>query len=225
MTFEFVEYADREMLTISVADRLASQLRVQLQREGRVLMAVPGGTTPGPIFDNLCAAQLDWDRVDIMLSDERWLPETSDRSNTRLLRERLFVGPAAQATLVPMYSNADVPEDALPELAANIAPRLPFGIVVLGMGADMHTASIFPGADRLDDALSGTAPILLAMRAPGAPEPRITVTAHVLNDALNKHIVIFGAEKRAALETARSLDPQNAPIRAVLDRAIVHWAE
>ena len=67
MTYELTTYPDREMLVISLADRLAGELRAQLQHEDRVLMAVPGGTTPGPIFDDLCAAQIDWDRVDVML--------------------------------------------------------------------------------------------------------------------------------------------------------------
>jgi len=90
----------------------------------------------------------------------------------------------------------------------------------------MHTASIFPGADNLDLALSGHAPVLVAMRAPGADEPRVTLSAPVLAGALTKHIVITGAQKRAALERAQSLrDPHLAPICAVLGGATVHWAE
>jgi 6-phosphogluconolactonase len=92
------------------------------------------------------------------------------------------------------------------------------------MGADMHTASIFPGADQLDAALNGDA-TLVAMRAPGAPEPRITLSAKVLNDAMRRHIVIIGAEKRAALEKAQGLSPEEAPVAAVLKGATVHWAE
>ncbi|MGB0440236.1 MAG: 6-phosphogluconolactonase, partial [Paracoccaceae bacterium] len=74
-------------------------------------------------------------------------------------------------------------------------------------------------------ALAPDAPILLPMRAPGAPEPRITLTAPVLNGAMNKHVVIFGQDKRVALETARHLPPHRAPIAAVLSGATIHWAE
>jgi 6-phosphogluconolactonase len=89
----------------------------------------------------------------------------------------------------------------------------------------MHTASLFPGADRLDEALSPTAPILLPMRAEAAGEPRVTLTAPVLRAAFNIHLLITGAEKRAALDRALSLSPAEAPVRAILDTATVHWAE
>ncbi|MGY3437240.1 MULTISPECIES: 6-phosphogluconolactonase [unclassified Marinovum] len=221
---EFIDYPDREMLIIDLANKLAGELRAALDHEERVLMAVPGGTTPGPIFDDLCAADLDWSRVDVMLTDERWVPEDSERSNTRLLRQRLLVDRAAAATYVPLYLPAEQPEERLAELEANLTSRLPIQVLLLGMGADMHTASLFPGADRLDDALDPKAPVLMPMRAPGAPEPRITVTAHVLDDAMSKHIVIFGDDKREALERARQLTPKDAPVAAVLSQAQVHWA-
>ena len=220
---DFKEYADSEMMMIDLANVLASELRNALLSHDRVSLAVPGGTTPGPIFDSISAVDLHWDRVNVMLTDERWVPETSDRSNTKLLRERLLVGKAAAATYVPLYADAPTPEEKLPELAANIAPMLPINVMLLGMGADMHTASIFPEADQLDLALTGKA-VLVAMRAPGAPEPRITLSADVLKGAMSRHIVIIGDEKRAALEKARHLTPNEAPIAAVLNGAIVHWA-
>ena len=83
---------------------------------------------------------------------------------------------------------------------------------------------MFPGADQLESALSPGAPSLLAMHAPGAPEPRITLSAPLMDAALYKHIVIFGAEKRAALERAQNLSATEAPVRAVLNGAFVHWA-
>ncbi|MFD1341858.1 6-phosphogluconolactonase [Litorisediminicola beolgyonensis] len=225
MSYRFEEYADREMLFIDLANRIAGELKDALERAERVVLAVPGGTTPGPVFDDLCCVDLDWARVDVMLTDERWVPEDHDRSNTRLLRERLLTGRAAEARLLPMFLPCQEPEDRLAELEEIISPELPLSVVVLGMGADMHTASIFPGADRLEDALDKRAPILMPMRAPGAPEPRITLTAPVLNGAMSKHILIVGAEKRAALENAKGKPAKEAPINAVLDGAVVHWAE
>ena len=225
MTYEFKEYPDREMLAMDLANQIAGELRAALSHQERAALAVPGGTSPGPVFDALCAADLDWARVDVMLTDERWVPESSERSNTRLLRERLLTNRAAAARLLPLYAEADTPEERLAGLADDIAPALPLAVGLLGMGADMHTASIFPEADKLEEALSNDAPILLPMRAPGAPEPRITLSAHVLDGALKKHIVIYGAEKREVLEEARGLAPLEAPINAVLDEAVVHWAE
>ncbi|EBA07350.1 6-phosphogluconolactonase [Sagittula stellata E-37] len=224
LTYEFFEYPDREMLSIELAQRLAGDLRLALQHEDRAALVVPGGTSPGPIFDDLCAADLDWSRVDVLLGDERWVPEDSPRSNTALIKSRLLVDRAAKARFLPLYAPFDAPEDALEDLSAPIADVLPLAVVLLGMGTDMHTASMFPEADRLEEALKPDAPILMAMRAPGAPEPRITLSAHVLNGAMSKHVLIYGEEKRAVLESARGKPALEAPINAVLDEAKVHWA-
>ncbi|GAA6186951.1 6-phosphogluconolactonase [Litorivita sp. NS0012-18] len=220
----FKEYSDDEMMMIDLAQNLAGELRQSLKAQDRALLVVPGGTTPGPVFDALSSVDLDWARVDVMLSDERWVPEVHIRSNTRLLRERLLVNHAAKARYLPLYARAQTPEEVLVELEAVIAPALPISVLLLGMGADMHTASIFPEADRLEDALSPDAPVLLPMRAAGAPEPRITLTARVLAAAMNKHILITGAQKRAAIERAAKMRPLDAPVAAVLDGATVHWA-
>ncbi|WP_147124921.1 6-phosphogluconolactonase [Shimia ponticola] len=217
-------YADRDMMMIDLANQLAGDLESCLLHHDTASFVVPGGTTPGPIFDNLCAAALDWDRVHVMLSDERWVPEDSPRSNTGLLRARLFQNRAAEAHYVPLYAEADAPEDALPDLIAAVEREMPISVLLLGMGADMHTASLFPGADNLAAALEPTAPALMAMRAPGAPEPRITLTASVLAGAMTTHVVITGDEKRAALDAAQTLSPQEAPISVVLRNATVHWA-
>jgi 6-phosphogluconolactonase len=218
-------YPDREMMMLSLADKIAGQLGEFLRRDSRATLSVPGGTTPGPIFDTLSGVDIDWANVAVVLNDERWVPESSDRSNTRLVRQRLIRGRAAQARLIPLYAPAETPEEMLPALEDGLRPHLPISVLLLGMGADMHTASLFPGADRLEDALSPQAPILLPMRAAAAGEPRITLTAPVLKAAFHIHILITGPEKRAALDRALTLPPSEAPVRAVLDSATVHWAE
>ena len=222
---EFVEYPDCDFMYLRVADKIASELGEFLRRDGHASLCVPGGTTPGPVFDTLSGVDLDWANVSVFLNDERWVPEDSPRSNTRLLRQRLFRGPAAAARMVPLYAPVPRPEDALDALSEGLRPHLPISVLLLGMGADMHTASLFPGADRLEEALSNDAPILMALRADAAGEPRITVTAPVLKTAFHTHILIRGREKREALDRARTLSVSEAPVRAVLDTATVHWAE
>ena len=217
-------YPSREGLMQGLATVIASELRMAL-RGGRATLSVPGGTTPGPVFDALSGEDLDWGRVTVLLNDERWVGEDSPRSNTRLLRERLLVGRAAVAELVPLYAPLPAPEDGLAALSDGIAPHLPISVLLLGMGGDMHTASLFPGADHLVEALAPDAPILMALRAEAAGEPRITLTARVLRGAKHTHILITGADKRAALERALQLPVLEAPVRAVLDHATVHWAE
>jgi len=220
-----VEYPDSELMMLQLADTLAGELENTLLTQDFASFAVPGGTTPGPVFDVLAAnTRIDWARVHVMLTDERWVPEDSDRSNTKLLRERLLVGSAAAAKYVPLYGGTSTPEDSLDTLADGMQAVLPVSVMLLGMGADMHTASIFPGADKLDEALTGDA-LLVPMRAPGAPEPRITLSAKVLKGAMKRHIVIKGADKRVALEKALTLTPQEAPVAAVLAGSTVHWAE
>ncbi|QQA44581.1 6-phosphogluconolactonase [Pelagovum pacificum] len=221
---ELKEYPDSEMMMMDLADRLAGELRSCLARHDFASMAVPGGTTPGPVFDSLCGTHLDWERVHVMLTDERWVPESSERSNTRLVRQRLLTDQAAAAKYVPLYLEGDAPEDRLDEIEESLKDELPLSILLLGMGSDMHTASIFPGADRLDDALHGDR-LIVPMRAPGAPEPRVTLSAKVLKGAMSTHILIKGQDKREALEKARHLSPDEAPVAAVLRDAIVHWAE
>lgn len=218
-------YPDREFLMLGLANVIAGQLADFLRREGKATLSVPGGTTPGPIFDTLSGVDIDWSNVAVILNDERWVPESSDRSNARLVRERLLRGRAAQARLIPLYAPAETPEEMLAALEDGLKPYLPISVLLLGMGADMHTASLFPGADRLEEALSSSAPILLPMRAEAAGEPRVTLTAPVLRAAFNIHILITGDEKRAALERAMTLSTAEAPVRAVLDNATVHWAE
>lgn len=221
---DFLEYNDREELVSSVAKILASDLIASIKDRENVMFSVPGGSTPGPIFDKLCEFDLDWRRVSIILNDERWVPESNERSNTKLLRERLLIKKATLATYISMYSDTITPELGIPKLKKRIDPNLPISVLLFGMGADMHTASLFPGGDKLEEALSNNAPTLLPMRAAGAMEARMTLTAQVLNSSRFKHLVIFGEEKRKAFEKAINLPNSIAPVSAILPGASVHWA-
>ncbi|MGB2004852.1 MAG: 6-phosphogluconolactonase, partial [Paracoccaceae bacterium] len=181
MTYQFEEYPTRAALIEKLSQALIADLRSALSSQSTISFAVPGGTTPGPIFDRLCQSDLDWARVNILLSDERWVPTENPRSNTALLRNRLLVGPVEAAGYVPLYADYATPEDAMEPLSHQLNACLPLSVLLLGMGADMHTASLFPGGDQLSFALGDSAPPLVAMRAPDAPEPRVTLSAAVLN--------------------------------------------
>ncbi len=224
MSMEWIDYPDADLMAVHLANRLAGELNAALEHKERVLFVVPGGSTPGPVFDCLCDADLDWGRVDVCLSDERWLPEVHVRSNARLVRKRLLTGRAARARLLPLYAPGHEPEEVLADLEAGIVPLLPIDVCLLGMGEDMHTASLFPGADALEAALDPHAPVLVAIRAKDVPEPRVSLSARVLRASLALHIVITGAAKKAALDRARASQPIQAPVAAVLDEAVMHWA-
>ena len=218
-------YSDSEILWMELANTIAGELNRALMTHERVSLAVPGGTTPGPVYDVLSVVSLDWERVDILLTDERWVPEDNPRSNAALIRKHLLVDKPAAANFIPFYTGGTEPDVDLADIATRVRGLCPLTFVLLGMGSDMHTASLFPGADRLAKALGNDAPEVLALRAPGAGEPRVTLSAEVINGAMNKHLVILGDEKRAALERAVEIgDPMVAPVSAVLDGLIVHWA-
>lgn len=226
---QLVKYANRAALFGGLAKVVEDELHAILSHKGKAVFAVPGGTTPAPFFEVLRKAALDWENISVLLTDERFVPETSERSNTRLLRETLLQDNAAAASLVPLYKSASNIEQVLQALTIGVQNILPIDVCVLGMGADMHTASLFPEADLLQQALLDTAPPLLPMRAPGAPEPRLTLTAPVLRTAGSVHILIAGKQKLEAYEQACQMGPAaEAPVRIVLNRkrpTVVHYAD
>ncbi len=222
------DYPDRAALARGLADRVTGELKSALAQRDRALLAVPGGTTPGPFLEALSHAELDWEHVDVILTDERWVPVDSPRSNFRLLRTTLLQNRAANAHTVPLYRDAPHPEARLDEIDTEIRRLLPIDVCVLGMGTDGHTASLFPNADRLDEALDEACPsAVLPLRAPGADEPRITLTAPVLRAARHIHLLIAGAGKAHTLDGALQAGPwAEAPVRAALSApgVDVHYA-
>ena len=215
-------YPDSEMMMMDLANRIAGELNTCLFEHPWASLAVPGGSTPGPMFDALSAADLDWSRVHVFLTDERRVPADHPRSNERLVRERLLTGRASAAEFVRLVPETDAD---WANVRARLDKELPISILLLGMGADMHTASLFPGAPELGDALAQHAPSLMAITPPDSDlEPRLTLSARVLKGAMATHVLITGDEKRASVERARKLSPREAPIAAVLGSATVHWA-
>ncbi len=221
---ELRDYPDREMLAMGLADDLASALKSCLLTHDRASFCVSGGSSPGETFTILSGVELEWARVRVFLNDERWVPEGHERSNTTLLKSTLLTDRAAGAVHVPMVNGAATPEAGIPDLAPGFEEGLPISVLLLGMGGDMHTASLIPGGEGLAAAMAPDAPILVPIRAPSVPEPRVTLSRRVLEDAMETHVLIVGDDKRAALERAQGLDPMEAPIAAFLRDATVHWA-
>lgn len=218
------DFSTSEALASALADHVAAALAARLSRSDRAALAVSGGRTPTRFFEALSKKPVEWSRVDVTLVDERWVGEGSDRSNAALVRQHLLQGPAATANFVPLHIDVPTPEDGLAQVTARIAALpMPFAAVVLGMGDDGHTASFFPGGDRLATALDPAAGQLLeTMRAPAAGEPRITLTLPVLLAADTLCLHIEGAGKQRVLEAALVCGPAEAmPIRAVLTRGPV----
>ena len=209
----------------SLSVELVTDLMGALAKNGKATLAVPGGSTPGPLFDLLSRADFDWANVTIMLTDERWVSTDSPRSNTALIRNRLLVNAAASANYVALYKDGFEPEAGAVALSKQVEPHLPIDVILLGMGADMHTASLFPGAAELAWAQSPEAAAVVSMvPVTGDLEPRVTLSANVLESANRTHVLILGDEKKAALMVAETAAPAEAPIAQFLPNAKVHWS-
>ena len=199
----------RDALADALANDVAAELRRAIAAKGRATLAVSGGSTPKLFFEKLSHADLPWQRVMVTLVDERQVPETSERSNARLVRQHLLQNKAAAAQFVPLFENVEA------------AKALRFDVAVLGMGSDGHTASFFPEADRLKEAIdSGTSQRLIAITAPGAGEPRLTFTLPVLEASGRLALHIEGDDKKHVLDKALADGPEeDMPVRAVLRSA------
>lgn len=216
----------RDQLGVQLAEAVAEALRHDLATQERALLVVSGGSTPVPFFHALSAVELPWARVDVTLADERWVAEEDSDSNARLVREHLLQGPAAAATFVPLTSEAATPEQGAGEVAARLRPLAwPASVVILGMGGDGHTASLFPDSQELALALATAEPVV-AVRTPSQPQPRITLSADRLHQARRHVLHLTGEEKRSVL--ARALtgdDSRELPIRAFLACPLaIYWA-
>lgn len=219
MTIDRRTFADKPTLAKELAEAIADRIRAAIETRGQAAIAVSGGSTPGKFFQALGKTRdIDWSKVIVTLVDERWVDETSDRSNALLVNEKMLQGPAATARFFPLYSGGDSPTEAAVARTNALMAELPepFAAVILGMGNDGHTASFFPGGDTLGDALTAEGPTL-AIRAPGAGEPRITFTLPRLLQTDGLYLHIEGDEKAAVLDTALGDGPvEDMPIRAVL---------
>ncbi len=217
--FHRLQFADGEALALGLADWTAERLREAIAVRGVALLIVSGGKSPARFFELLSASDLDWTRVAITLADERRVADDSPRSNARLVRERLLRNRAKAANFTPL-ADVRLPEDQeLAAASARIAHLpMPADVVVLGMGDDGHTASWFPGANGLAEAMDPAARALVApIVAPDAPEPRLTLTGRVILRARAIALEIQGEAKLATFAAALAPGPDEAmPIRAVL---------
>ena len=216
-------FPDPATLAESLAAAIADNLRSALAARAHASLALSGGNTPKRFLQALSRQALPWQDVIVTLVDERWVPESNERSNARLLRENLLHGAAAEARFLPLHRDTPEPEQALPEVERDLAllPS-PFDALVLGMGNDGHTASFFPGGDRLADALDpATTARALPMRAPDAGEPRITLTLPPILAARHLYLHMEGTEKQRVLEDAITGNDAGAgyPVRSVLRHA------
>lgn len=212
-----------------LAEQVAEHLRLRLSEAALATLVVSGGSTPLPFFRALRGKTLEWGRVLIALADERWVPETDAASNAALVKKELLQAEAAQARLVLFhYSDKDASE-AMPELEAAATELTdPVDVLVLGMGNDGHTASLFPDAPELNQAMDrhGHQQVMV-MTPPSQANQRVTLTLPVLMRARFKMLHLKGQDKISTLARAAEApaDWSAMPIRAFLQAGLhIYWS-
>lgn len=213
-------FTDGDAAAADLATRIASLLSEAIAARGTASLALSGGRSPKPVLEALARTPLDWSKIVVTLVDERWVAPDAPDSNERLLRDTLLTGPAAAARFVPMKNDAADAYAGQPAVeAAFAAIPWPLDIVLLGMGEDGHTASLFPAAAELADGLSSTARTI-AVTPPAAPHQRLSLTASAILAARHIFLQISGDAKKAVYAQALEDGPvETLPIRLALLQA------
>jgi 6-phosphogluconolactonase len=211
-------------LAWQLADTIAQRLQLAINLRGHAVLAVSGGKSPIALFEALRVLPLEWQRVTVLLVDERCVPHDHADSNTALVRQHLLQDAAAAATFVPFFDTLPdtLDEPALIRLVDAANRRLatqpwPMDMAVLGMGDDGHTASLFPGAPGLNQALYSSGPVAW-VRPATAPHARLTLTLPALLATREIAMSISGASKLAVFQQARLGADESLPVSLILNQ-------
>ncbi len=209
-----------QILAKNLAEEIADKLQSAIKKHNRASIAFSGGSTPKNMLKQLSLAKnINWQKLDVTLVDERFVDESSDRSNAKMIKENLLIGDAKRAKFFPLFlGNEQLNEQAIKQM--NLEQKHikhPFDVVVLGMGLDGHTASFFPNVIGLKKALKNKGPAIAINASDG--EERITLTYPYLISAKNLYLHIEGKEKWQTLQKAQHKGAINEmPIRAFLQQ-------
>jgi len=227
----FQKFSSNTTLLTEIARKIANSLAAAVNKRGYASLAVSGGTTPMPMFEALSRIDLDWDKVVVSLVDERWIDVSEKDSNENLVRSHLLKNKAAAATFIGMKTAAVTAFEGEKE-CAELLKRIPmpYDVIVLGMGGDGHTASLFPGAAKFSAAVDmASGHTCMAIAPVTAAHERLTLTLPAILNAREIIVHISGAEKRQVYEQAISAGPmEEMPIRYILRQkkvpVTVYWA-
>ncbi len=228
---ELVEFENTSALDIELSAKVAKLLIADIADTGSASLVVSGGRTPMGFFHLLSQQILDWSKVSITLADERWVDTDHADSNEKLVRANLLINEAHQATFIGLKNSATDAIVGEPEAEQALAAVGKFTVLILGMGDDGHTASLFPGADALALGLDmNSGRTCIGVTPTAAPHQRISMTLPRLLDSQQIIIHISGAGKQQVLEQAQAGDDVEAlPIRAILNQQqaplAIYWAK
>ena len=222
-------YPSTDELNRGFANTIASILAKGIAQNGRASLVVSGGRTPQAMFKVLSERDLDWQKVDITLADERWVSTDDDASNEKMVRNHLLVNQAAAANFIGLKNQHANAEQGVAECTENLQQmHTPFDVLILGMGEDGHTASLFPCSEQISAGLNmDSEDSYIAVQPTTAPNQRMSLTLPALLNSKHIFLHLTGEAKRQVLKEATSGQDESAmPIRAVLNRADVElvWA-
>ena len=223
------KFRTTEQLNTAFARKITKLLRDGIEENGRASLVVSGGRTPAALFNALSKASLDWSNVDISLADERWVDNSDDASNEKMLRTQLLINNAANANFVALKTQHGDASDAVATCTENLQKmRTPFDVLILGMGEDGHTASLFPCSEQIAQGLDlESGHDYIAVQPKTAPNQRMSLTLPALLNSNQIFLHVTGESKKDVLNTVLSDDDALVmPIRAVINNADVEllWA-
>lgn len=224
-----MQFRNRTDASEMVAGAVVATLRAATAAHDAASLVVSGGESPRGLFRLLRTTRLPWEAVTIVPSDERWVAPNHADSNEGMIRRELLSGWPSDARFVSLYRPVAEPDAAVGDLAATLAGvRRPFDTVLLGMGEDGHTASLFPDSPDIACALRSEQDIIV-QRAPRLTRARVSLTVRALLNSHEIHILFFGDTKRAVYRRALQRGPiEEYPIRALLYQDAVnvtaYWA-
>ena len=205
MNASFHTFPTAEAAARALSKAVAQDLRAALAAKGNAVLAVSGGRSPVAFFRALSQEDLDWKNVAATLADERLVPTAHADSNTRLVRENLLQNRAAEAQWIALVADGDTVPPPAEAVAAALRLYRRADVLVLGMGADGHTASLFPDAPQLSDGLSPDYPQpLLHVSPPAAPHERISLALAEIARVPCVYLAIAGADKLAVYRRAEA---------------------
>ena len=224
-------FKSRTELDNTLAQNVASLLSEAVSKNGKASIAVSGGSTPKGFFAALSNIDLPWANITVTLADERWVNIDSDASNTRLVFESLIQNKAVDAKFFHLKQGVKLNEETLADLNVAVdSSLLPFDVVILGMGEDGHTASLFPCSEQIDVCLDENSPSIISVQPETAPHQRVSFSYQALKNSQHIILHICGDNKRQVLDQALSnSNAKEMPIRAFLHSQDVNtqvlWAE
>jgi len=213
------QFERSELLSEALSSEIAKNLSEAIATRGKASLIVSGGSTPKPLFEKLRTFDIEWEKVRVSLCDERWVAPTHEDSNEKLVRTHLLADKAAKAEFVSMYVAGKEASDAALTCKEQIQEHLlPFTVMILGMGGDAHTASLFPNNAKLDEGFDLNSDALcIAIEPSSAPHMRMSLTRAAILSSEHLYLHFEGESKQHVFQEAMGGDDMHAmPIRSIL---------